>query len=223
MELTDVMRTTGAVRAFTDDPVPAAVLYRVLDNARFAPSGGNQQGWHVTVVRDPGRRRRIAELSDGVWRRYLAEQAAGYRAYSVIDPAPADTPIPDDLPTHAMFAAIEDVPEVLVVTADLRVLAVTDRDLDRPSVVGGGSIYPFVHNILLAARNEGLGGVLTTFLAAAEPEVAELLRLPRHTAIVALVGLGTPVHQPTRLTRRAVEEFTTLDTFDGPPLTPPPR
>ena len=52
MELSEVMRTTAAVRSFTDDPVPPDILHRVLDNARFAPSGGNQQGWHVTVVRD---------------------------------------------------------------------------------------------------------------------------------------------------------------------------
>jgi nitroreductase len=221
VELSDVMRTTAAVRAFTDDPVPSEVLHRILDDARFAPSGGNQQGWHVTVVRDPATRRQIADLSAAVWRRYLAEQAAGYRAFSVVDPAPPDVAVPDDLPAHAMFGHIESVPEVLVVSADLRTLAVTDRDLDRPSVVGGASIYPFVHNILLAARNQGLGGVLTTFLAANEPEVGALLHLPRGHALVALLGLGTPVHQPTRLRRRAVEEFTTIDRIDGPPLLPP--
>ncbi|HEX7134631.1 MAG TPA: nitroreductase family protein, partial [Iamia sp.] len=143
MELSDVMRTTAAVRAFTDDPIPPEVLHRVLDDARFAPSGGNQQGWHVTVVRDVELRRSLASLSAGVWNRYLSEQAAGYRAFSVVDPAPPDTPRDPDLPTHAMLDAIETVPEVLVISVDLRVLAVTDRDLDRPSVVGGASIYPF--------------------------------------------------------------------------------
>ncbi len=216
-----MMRTTAAVRAFTDDPVPPAVLYRVLDDARFAPSGGNQQGWHVTVVRDPAVRRRIGDLGAEVWRRYLAEQAAGYRAFSVVDPAPPDVPVPDDLPPYALFEQIEAVPEILVVSVDLRALAVTDRDLDRPSVVGGASVYPFVHNILLAARNQGLGGVLTTFLAADEPEVGALLHLPRNHALVALLGLGVPVHQATRLRRRAVEEFATIDRVDGPPLLPP--
>ena len=100
-------------------------------------------------------------------------------------------------------------------TVDLRVLAVMDRDLDRPSLVGGGSIYPFVQNILLAARNQGLGGVLTTFLAAHEPRAAALLGLPADQAIAAMVGLGTPVHQVTRLRRRPVESFATIDTFDG--------
>jgi nitroreductase len=221
VELSEVMRTTGAVRQFTDDPIPPEVLHRVLDDARFAPSGGNQQGWHVTVVRDQDLRRQLAALSARVWSRYLAEQAAGYRAFSVVDPAPPDVPVDPDLPTHAMLDAIDTVPEVLVVSVDLRCLAVTDRDLDRPSVVGGGSIYPFVHNILLAARNQRLGGVLTTFLVAAEEEAGPLLHLPRDHALVAMIGLGTPVHQPTRLRRKAVEELATVDRIDGPPLLPP--
>lgn len=215
MELSEVMRSSGAVRAFTSEPIRHEVLYQVLDDVWFAPSGGNLQGWHVIVVRDPVQRRHLADLSIMAWERYLTEQAAGFRGFGVVDRAPEDLELRDDLPRHTMLTSIEDVPEVLVVTVDLRVLAVMDRDLDRPSLVGGGSIYPFVQNILLAARNQGLGGVLTTFLAAHEPRAAALLGLPADQAIAAMVGLGTPVHQVTRLRRRPVESFATIDTFDG--------
>ncbi|CPZ72537.1 Probable nitroreductase [Mycobacteroides abscessus] len=51
MELYDVMRTTFAAREFTRDPLPDKVLDRILDNARFAPSGGNRQAGHVIVVK----------------------------------------------------------------------------------------------------------------------------------------------------------------------------
>ena len=221
MELSEVMRTTAAVRAFTDEPVSPEALYRMLDDARFAPSGGNKQGWHVTVVATWRCAASLADLSAANWARYLAESAAGYRAFNPIDPAPADIPIPEGLAEHPMLAAVESVPELLVITVDLKVLAVLDRDLDRFSVIGGASIYPFVHNILLAARNQGLGGVLTTFLAASEPEAAPLLGLPDDHAIVAMIGLGHPVHQPTKLKRNPVEAFTTIDRIDGEPLQPP--
>src|SRR2546429_987032 len=46
MDLSDVMRTTGAVREYTDDPLPDEVLERILDNARFSPSGGDRHGTH---------------------------------------------------------------------------------------------------------------------------------------------------------------------------------
>ncbi len=220
MELDQVMRTTAAVRAFTHEPVAAEVLYRILDNARFAPSGGNQQGWHVTVVRDRALRRTLGERSAATWQRYLAEARAGYRSFNPVHPAPADLDLTPDLPTNPLLDHLEDVPEVLVVSVDLRTLAVLDRDLERFSVVGGGSIYPFCHNILLAARNEGLGGVLTTFLVASEAEVGPLLGLPEHHGLVAMIALGTPVHQVTRLSRHPVESFTTIDRIDGEPFTP---
>ncbi|MBX3284502.1 MAG: nitroreductase family protein [Actinobacteria bacterium] len=219
MELYDVMRTTAAVRSFADEPVPPAVLHRILDNARFAPSGGNQQGWHVTIVKDPGLRRQLADLSAATWTRYLAESQAGYRAFNPLDRAPADIPVPADLPPHPMLSIIETVPEVLVVTVDLRTLAVMDRDLEHFSIIGGASIYPFVHNLLLAARNEGLGGVLTTYLAASEPAAGPLIGLPEGHAIVAMIAMGTPEHQPTRLKRRPVSAFASIDRVDGEPFT----
>jgi nitroreductase len=59
MDLYDVMRTTHAVRKFTDEPLPDDTLYRILDNARFAPSGGKGQGTHTTAVRDAQTRNRL--------------------------------------------------------------------------------------------------------------------------------------------------------------------
>ncbi len=49
----------------------------------------------------------------------------------------------------------DQVPVMLAVAADLRLLAAVDRDLDRYSMVGGASVYPFVWSILLAAHGRG--------------------------------------------------------------------
>jgi nitroreductase len=93
-----------------------------------------------------------------------------------------------------------------------------DQHLDRVGVISGASIYPFVWSLLLAARDEGYGGTLMTFLAAGEPEVKALLGLPDGYAVAAMVPLGKPVKQLTKLTRKPVEAFATLDRFDGEPL-----
>src|ERR1700712_3492406 len=77
MELYEVMRTTGAVRRFTGAPLPDDVLERILDNARFAPSGGNRQGVRVIAVRDMPTRERLAELSTHGAQRYAAQIANG--------------------------------------------------------------------------------------------------------------------------------------------------
>jgi len=60
MELYDVMRTTFSAREFTAEPVPDEILFTILDRARFAPSGGNRQGWRVIVVRDRRTREGLA-------------------------------------------------------------------------------------------------------------------------------------------------------------------
>jgi len=73
---------------------------------------------------------------------------------------------------------------------------------------------------LMAARNEGLGGVLTTYLAEQEPKVQNVLGLPSHYAVAAMLPIGVPVKQLTKLRRKPVEDFVTIDRFDGEPFNP---
>lgn len=220
MDLTEVMRTTFSCREWTDEPVSDETLHRVLDVARFAPNGGNRQGWHVIVVKDRTIRERFVPLILPTTSVYLAQVEAGEAPWNTIDPTSVDT---DAVAAEARpFPGVEgmiDAPVALVVTVDLKVVASFDKHLSRIGVISGASIYPFVWNILLAARNEGLGGVLTTYLAGAEPEVQRLLGLPEHHAIAALLPIGHPVKQLTKLRRKPVEEFTTIDRFDGAPFT----
>ena len=100
---------------------------------------------------------------------------------------------------------------VLVVCLDLGVAAAFDQDLDRIGVISGASVYPFVWNVLLAARNEGFGGVLTTMAVAEEPAVKDLLGIPDEYAVAAVVPLGKPVKQVTKLTRKPGRHPRTFD------------
>ena len=220
MELYDVMRSTPAVREFTDDPLLDDVLARILDNARFAPSGGNRQGVRVIVLRDEDTRAALADLGLPAARRYAAQLANGESPWNPLQPPGVDasTIAATEVPAQ-MSASLREAPVVLVICLDLGVVAATDQDLDRVGVVSGASVYPFVWNVLLAARNEGYGGVLNTAVAAEEPRVKELLGVPDPFAIAAVVPLGKPVRQVTKLRRRPVPEFVTCDRFDGAPFT----
>ena len=220
MELYDVMRSTPAVREFTDDPLLDDVLARILDNARFAPSGGNWQGVRVIVLRDEDTRAALADLGLPAARRYAAQLANGESPWNPLQPPGVDasTIAATEVPAQ-MSASLREAPVVLVICLDLGVVAATDQDLDRVGVVSGASVYPFVWNVLLAARNEGYGGVLTTMAVAEEPRVKGLLGVPDSYAIAAVVPLGKPVRQVTKLRRRPVPEFVTCDRFDGAPFT----
>jgi nitroreductase len=220
MELSDVMRSTPAVREFTDDPLPDDVLGRILDNARFAPSGGNRQGVRVVVVRAKETRSALAGLALPAARRYAAQLANGESPWNPLHPTGVDASTIEATGAPAqMSAPLREAPVVLVICLDLGVVAATDQDLDRIGVVSGASVYPFVWNVLLAARNEGYGGVLTTMVVAEEPRVKDLLDVPDPYAIAAVVPLGKPARQVTKLRRRPVPEFATRERFDGAPFT----
>ena len=96
--------------------------------------------------------------------------------------------------------------------------AAVDRDHARYTFAGGASIYPFVWNLLLAARAEGLGGVITTMAVRREADVRRLFSIPETHAVAALVVLGRPVAAARRLRRRPVDEFTWVDRYRGAPL-----
>jgi nitroreductase len=216
MDIEEVMRTTFAVREFTDAPVPDQVLYRILDSARFAPSGGNRQGWRVIIVKNSETRKQLRQFMQPTVRRYLAQASAGEVPYNTIHPSQVEeAQIANTSVRFPLIDNLSSVPVVLVICVDLSVVTSFDKDLNRVGVISGASIYPFVWNILLAARNEGLGGVLTTFLAESENQVKDLLKLPDNFAIASLVPLGQPTKQLTRLKRAPVESFVRLDSWEG--------
>jgi nitroreductase len=215
VDLFDAMRCAPTSRYFTEDPVAPGAIERALENARFAPSGGNRQGWRVVVVRDPGRRAALAELYLPYWRAYIVQMASA---------APSAGGSGVDAARARMYGAANDyaeglarVPVHLVVGVRLGDLAVTDAGLPRQSIVGGASIYPFVQNLLLALRAQGLGAAMTTLLIPAEEAVRTLLELPDDVALAAHVGVGHRADPwPRRLARHPVEEFAFSERYGEP-------
>jgi len=91
MEIYDVMRTTFAGREYTGEELSTGVIYRILDMARFAPSGGNRQGWKVIVVRDDETRRSLVKLTEPAARRYVAQMTRGENPWSSLEPPVVST------------------------------------------------------------------------------------------------------------------------------------
>ncbi|MGH9294313.1 MAG: nitroreductase family protein [Acidimicrobiales bacterium] len=219
MELRAVMRTTPATREFVRQEIDDEVVREIIDAARFAPSGGNRQPWRVVVVKDPAKRRAIRDSYRLGWSEYMAHVDEGLVPFAPREnnswPGPAVdleaarlVPRPDELGDH-----LDTAPVVMILLARLASLAVTDNGLGRQSIVGGASVYPFAHNVLLAARDAGLGGVMTTVICRQEAAVKELLQVPEDFAVAGLIAMGRPLRQVTRLRRRPVSELVFLDSF----------
>ncbi|HWD54214.1 MAG TPA: nitroreductase family protein [Acidimicrobiales bacterium] len=226
LDLLTTLRSTGAVREFRDEPVPDEVLARLLETARFAPSGGNRQGWRVIVVKDPTARIALRDLYVSGWYDYLALSSAGLTPWSPLNDRAEEAAALAKAGRFAEAGAaapgfaeqLDAAPALLLVLADLGVLATVDRDLPRYTLVGGASVYPFVWNLLLAARAEDLAGVMTTVAVSRESELRALFGIPDTVVAAALVVLGYPVAAARRLTRAPVSSFAWVDRYEGDPL-----
>ncbi|MGH7822669.1 MAG: nitroreductase family protein [Candidatus Binatia bacterium] len=208
MELQEAIRTAGACRYYLPEPVGDDALRRVLDAARFAPSGGNRQPLRFVVVRNPATKRQLKEWYLVYWRGYLE----GIRKGQVrVGGVPRLVEHADHFANH-----LDEIPVLVVACARLADVHPTDHQLGRLSVVGGASIYPAIQNLLLACREEGLGACLTTLLCFEEAKVKELLAIPDDIATVAMIPIGHPRKPPKRLARRPLSEIAFLERYGEP-------
>jgi nitroreductase len=203
------MSTLRAVRRLRPDPLPDDVLERIVQAAAWAPTGGNAQPWRVLVVRDASLKAALGDLYRPEWARYAG---AARRVQARLTGAALAK-------SQRMFAAADHLgeqfgaaPVILVFCFNPAHMAITDAELGRPSVVGGGSVYPAVQNAMLACRAENVGCTLTTLLCFREAEEKALLGIPDDWFTCAFVPIGYPVaggHGP--ITRRPVAKLAFAD------------
>ena len=190
MDLYDAMSTLRAVRRLRPDPIDKEVIERVLTAATWAPTGGNTQPWRIVAVTDPAKKQALQDLYSPHWDAYLP----GYEARLEQMPENVKSSSIKAMDAGNYLAShMHEVPMIAVFCFNPNLMAITDAKLGRPSVVGGGSVYPAVQNFLLACRNEGLGCVLTTLLCYEEESVKALLNLPDDWYTCAHVPIGYPV------------------------------
>lgn len=206
MELGEAIRTAVTSRFFTDQPVTDEELRTAFDYARFAPQGGNRQPVRFIVVRDQEAKNQLAEWYRVPWKGYLAQAREGAIGVGA-EKAEKALNNADHFADH-----FQDIPAIVVACAHLDGVHPTDTELDRLSVVGGGSIYPAVQNFLLGCREAGLGAALTTLLCMYEPQVKELLNIPDDVVTAAHIPVGhRPKDFPTKLDRIGLDEVV----YDG--------
>lgn len=224
MELSEVMRTQHANRYYAPDPVSDEVFYKAIDDARFGPQGGNRQPVRFVIVRDPIKKRALADMYIIPWTAYSNAAKAGIHSITAEkDGTEKSTDLGMSNPTKGLRDAdhfadhFAEHPAIVVVCADIAQTHPTDTELDRLSIVGGGSVYPIAQNFCLAMRNQGVATTFTTLLVAYEPQVKELLGLPPEWSTACHIVVGYPAKPfPTKLHRSSVEEIAYVDTWGKP-------
>jgi nitroreductase len=212
--LFEIMYSLRSMRRLKPDPVPDGLVWKVLDAAIRAPSGGNTQPWRFLVIRDAETKRFIQERYRRGWDRYVQAnlKAAAEAAVPMTDAEAAARAKMIGAATH-LADHLHEAPVMLLVCMQPRKMDLPpDPESQPPSPAAlYASIFPAVQNILLACRAHGLGATLTTLHLLYERAIKTKLGIPDEIETVALIPIGWPVGKFGPTTRAPVETLTYWD------------
>jgi nitroreductase len=181
LDVREALYTTRMMRRLHPDPIPMETQARILDAAIRAPNGGNTQRWHFLAVDDPATKTELAAIYQRSRAQEYADIAAGELAQPVHDSRGHTETMRRIKSSGDYFTDhFAEIPLLVFV------FAIDDH--------GGANIYPAIWSALLAARAEGVGGVITTVLRYEAERVMELLEVPTEEGwrMTAMLAFGYP-------------------------------
>lgn len=197
MNVFQAIYTSRALRRFKPDPVPEDVAFQLVDAAIRAPTGHNAQDWRFVLVTDGHAKRKMQEWSERAWTLAFAEY-------------PDDAAI-DALP-RTQRLSIRSVKDLAHSLASVPLIVVVCGLRGKHSSPGG-SHFPAVQNMLLAARAFGLGGSIFNLPLVGGDGMYDLLEVPASNEIYCCVPIGYPTDSPGPLSRKPVKKVAYVKRF----------
>jgi len=203
MSIFETIYNCRAMRRLDTREVPEDLLVKLVDAANQAPSGSNMQNGRWIVVRDANVRQQLADLNRKGVEAYIGPQAS----------RPGSLPHQSEAKRKRMLDAVvwqmdhmHEIPALIIACMEF------GQKVDAATMAqGGGSIWPGVQNLLLAARALGLGAAPTTLGLLDHKAVAEVLKLPETMGAFCLIPVGYPMGKFGAVTRKPVAEIMRYD------------
>ncbi|MGH7155277.1 MAG: nitroreductase family protein [Acetobacteraceae bacterium] len=200
----DIMHTTRSMRRLRPDPVPDALIRKILEAGIGAANGGNTQRWRFLVIKDPAIKRAVAAYYQRAFKEVVGPR---YRSSSPPPGVSAERYQRQHEAVEYLTDHFHEAPVWIVACID---------DPAPPTRWSGSSIYPAVQNMLLAARALGLGSTLTTRHLRYEKEAEAALGLPEGVHSYAILPIGYPMGRFGPVGRGALADFVYQDRWGQP-------
>ena len=205
MGIFEVMYNCRAMRKLKSEPVPEELLVKLIAAGNQAPSGSNRQAARWIVVRDPDTKAELARLNKISVEAYVGPQSG----------RPSELPHQSADKRQRMLQSVLWQAENM---QDIPALIIACYEFDEPVAPGeatraGGSLWPGVQNVLLAARALGLGAAPTTLGLLDRDAVKTALKLPDNMEAMCLIPVGYPMGNFGPVTRMPVEQVMRWDTW----------
>ncbi|MEX0873974.1 MAG: nitroreductase family protein [Actinomycetota bacterium] len=198
--LFEAMYTSRALRRFKPDPVPEDVIFQLVDAGIRAPTGHNAQDWRFVVVTDDEPKKKMQEWSKRAWKFAFPE----YQTDEAIGALPRTQ--------RLSIRSVKDLAHSLASVPLIVVVCGLKGKHSSP----GGSHFPAVQNILLAARALGLGGSIFNLPMVGGNELHDLLAIPASNEIYCCVPIGYATDNPGPLLRKPVKKVAYWNRFGEP-------
>ena len=194
-----LVKTRRSIRSFKTDPVPDEYVERIIEAARWAPSGANSQPWEFIVVKDKEIKDRIVDIVNE--QREYSRKVELTREEDLRFPGVSSPVREPGYKNASVFIILCGDPRTKEAYPLLTMLTRGDSHF----VSGLASTFLYM---ALAATTLGLGSQWVS--ATGDPFVKcllkELLGIPEKLEIYDMMALGYPAYQPKeRLVRERVE------------------
>ncbi|MBI4330620.1 MAG: nitroreductase family protein [Chloroflexi bacterium] len=197
-----------SIRRFKPDPLPDDYVNKIVEAARFAPSGANSQPWEIVVVRDKATKDRIVEIVN----------EANASSYKLGQTRPKEERHPADDRPPGGRPGFADAPVFLILFGDPRLEAtypLSAYTMNRASITPSSlaNVFLYMH---LAAASLGLGSQWVTATSQPLPQalIKQLLGIPRDYTLYDTMVAGFPDQSPRPRLVRPAQEFTHAGRYD---------
>jgi len=209
-ELLGLLKKRRSIRKFKSDPIPDEYVNKVIEAARWAPSGANAQPWEFIVVKDQ-------KTKDAMARTYMETRPEHYYI---------ETTRREDLRHNNLLTmptdppTFKDAPVLIVVCGDRRTF---QSSVLAGTFIGSGgsmdstyqkSMANAIFSMHLAATALGLGSQWASVIDDWGNVLRPILGVPPILHLHVVVPLGYPAYQPKDSYRRSVSEIVHYEKYD---------
>lgn len=211
-ELLELMKTRRSMRRFKPEPIPDEYIDKMIEAARWSPSGANAQPWEFIIIKDQETKNKMAEMYREIrYEYYVIEQThIPELQHHQLRSHPKDIPL----------AGFKDAPVVFVICGDRRTFQATvlaGRYIGEECGMQGTytkNIANATYGLMLAAAALGLGSQWLTIGSDWAQMLKPLLGVPPIMQLHTLVPVGYPAYEPRPPYRRSAEEFVHYEKYD---------
>lgn len=200
MKLFEAIKTRRSIRKYKDKKIPKELLYKILEAASWAPSGGNSQPWKFIIIEDKIKIKKLSDIVDIKVKElfYNNKLLKDFESFF-------------DFKSYAKhFNSFRTAKNIIIVfyKKPLNILSEIESLNNIDKITGEYcSTSMAVQNMILMAHTLKLGCCVYTGCVIAEKEIKDYVKILKNYNLLGIISIGYPEESPKALDRKEVNKI----------------